>query len=276
VKAFKLELLLIGLVLSIHGPAHAALTIFAELPGVNGESDAPGHPNVIALASLSVASGGFNVTKLLDATSPDLFSAAVNGTPYAFASLLLYDDLLADAQPDAALLLHTVFVTAIQPVTIGGNPGERVSFAFATPALSLFLALPGVIGEGAAPGHSGVIEVESTGLSTSGFSVLKRVDSTSSALFTAAVSGTPYATASLFFYENILSASQPDFTLVYHNALVSSIAPAPSPEVPKENVSFAAASVQVVPEPSRTAELIPGMALLAALSRRLRLKTARV
>ena len=130
-------------------------------------------------------------------------------------------------------------------------------------------------GESAAPGHSGVIGVESAGLSTSGFSVLKRVDSTSSALFTAAVLGTPYATASLLFYEDILSASQPDFTLVYHNALVSSIAPAPSPQVPKEDVSFASASIQVVPEPSETAELILGVALLAGLSRRLRHKMVR-
>jgi type VI protein secretion system component Hcp len=262
--------LCLGAILSIHGPARAALSIFVELPGVTGESNAPGRPDVIALDSLSVAPGEFDATKLVDSTSPALFNAALSGTPYASASLLFYDDLLADTQPDAALVLHTALVSGIAPVMLGPNPGERVSFAFATPALSLFLELPGVTGESSAPGHSGVIQVESIALSANGFSVLKLVDSTSPGLFTAALSGTPYATASLLFYQDILSASQPDFALVYQHALVSGIASAGSLETPKEEVSFASDATRVVPEPA--AAYLLAVALAVAALRRARLR----
>jgi type VI protein secretion system component Hcp len=265
-KPRTLALLLVAVALSIHAPAHAALTIFVELPGVNGESNAPGRPDVIGLDSLSVASNELAATKLVDLTSPALFSAALTGTPYANASLFFYDDLLSDTQPDASLVLHTAVVTGIQAVTLGSDPGERVSFAFAAPALSLFLELPGVTGEGNAPGHSGVIEVESIALSASGFSVVKLVDATSPTLFSAALSGTPYATASLLFYADILSASQPDFALVYQNALVSGIASVPSLNVPKEAVSFASDGVHVVPEPA-TLSLLAAALVAAALSR---------
>lgn len=267
-KTHTLGILVLGALLSIHGPAHAALSIFVELPGVTGESDPPGSPDVTALDSLSIASGELAATKLIDATSPGLANALLTGTPYASASLLFYDDLLADAQPDAALVLNTAFVTGIQAVMLGPNPGERVSLAFAAPALSLFLELPGVTGESNAPGHSGVIGVESIALSANGFSVVKLVDSTSVALSTALISGTPYATASLLFYADVLSATQPDFALVYQHALVSSIAPAPSLNVSKEEVSFAFDGAHVVPEPAAGALL--GLALAAALLRRAR------
>ncbi len=109
-----------------------------------------------ALDSLFVAPAELGATKLVDASSPALPSALVTGTPYASASLLFYDDLLADTQPDAALVLNTAFVSGIQPVALSPNLGETVSFVFLAPTLSLFLELPGVAGESSAPGHSGV------------------------------------------------------------------------------------------------------------------------
>ena len=259
-KTHNLRLLVVALVLSIHGPAHAALSIFVDLPGVNGESNAPGRPDVTALDSLSIAPGKFDATKLVDSTSPGLASAALSGTPYSSASLLFYDDLLSDAQPDAALVLNTAYVTGIQSVTLGSNPGEIASFSFASPSLSMFLELPGVAGEGSAPGHSGVIQVESIALHANGFSIVKLVDSTSTALMTAALSGTPYATASLLFYENILSESKPDFAVVYENALVSGFAVDSSQNVLKEDVSFASEGVHIVPEPGVVALLAAELA----------------
>jgi len=266
-KPRRLALLLLSVALSIHRPAHAALSIFVELPGVNGESSPPGSPDVIALDSLSVAPGTFDATKLVDSTSPALATAAVTATPYSSASLLFYDDLLADTQPDAALVLHTALISGIQSLMIGPNLGERVSFSFAAPTLSLFLALPGVTGESTAPGHPGVIQVESIALSADGFSVLKLLDSTSPALSTAAVTATPFATASLLFYQDILTASRPDFALVYQQALVSSIATAGSLEVPKEEVTFASTGAHVVPEPA-AATLLAAALVAAALLRR--------
>ncbi len=239
------------LVLGLHGTARATLTIYLELPGVNGESNAPGEPDVILLDSLSLGASEFDATKLVDSTSAALASAALTGTPYSSASLFFYDDVANDATPDAGLLLQTAFVTSIQPVSLGGDPGEAVSFAFALPSLSLFLELPGVSGESSMPGHAGIIAVDSISLSGNGFSVLKTVDSTSTALATAALSGTPYATATLLFYANVLPQAQPEFALVYQNALVSSLVSVPSGGTPKEDVSFAGAGVVVAaPEPS--------------------------
>ena len=239
------------LTLALHGTARASLTVYLELPGVNGESNAPGRADVTALDSLSLGASALDATKRVDSTSPALATAAVTGTPYSTASLLFYDDVATDTQPDAALVLHTALVSGIQSISLGGNPGEVVSFVFASPSLSLFLELPGVSGESSAPGHAGVIAVDSISLSGNGFSVLKTVDSTSPALAAAVVSGTPYSTATLLLYSNVLSQTQPDFSLVYQNALASSITFAPSQNVPKEDVSFVSAGVVVAtPEPS--------------------------
>jgi type VI protein secretion system component Hcp len=264
-KKHTLAVLCLGAILSVHGPARAALSTFLELPGVTGESDPPGAADVTALDSLSISPGTFDVTKLVDSTSPALANALLSGTPYPSASLLFYDDVQSDTQPDAALVLHTALVTGTQSVAIGPNPGERVSFAFATPGLSMFLELPGVSGEANAPGHSGVIGVESVALSASGFQVVKLVDSTSPTLSAALLSGTPYASASLLFYADVLSASKPDFALVYQNALVSSIAPAPSQNVLREEVSFIFQGAHVVPEP--TGVWLVGLALVALVHR---------
>jgi type VI protein secretion system component Hcp len=265
-KTRALGLWVLGAALCLHAPANAALSVYLDLPGVTGESDAPGRADVTALDSLSVGPGAFDATKLVDGTSPALQSAALSGTPYASASLLFYDDLLSDSQPDAELVLHTALVSGIQSVMIGPNPGERVSFGFAAPTLSLFLELPGVTGEASAPGHSGVIALDSITLSANGFSVVKRVDSTSLALNVAVLSGTPYATASLLFYQDIGSASQPDFALVYQRALVTGIVAAPSQDVPREDVSFSPEGVHVVPEPGALSLVATALAvaLLAA------------
>ena len=250
-RLWLLRLLIALLALSLHGTARAALTLYLDLPGVNGESNAPGRADVTVLDSLALAPSSFDATKLVDSTSPALQSAAVGGTPYAHASLLFYDDVATDVAPDAALVLDTALITSIQVTSLGGNPGETVSFSFASPTMSLFLELPGVSGESSAPGHPGVIALESIRLSGNDFSVLKTVDSTSVALATAAVSGTPFATATLLFYSDVLSETRPDFSIVYHTALVSSIAAAPSQNIPKELVDFAAVGATVsAPEPS--------------------------
>lgn len=250
-KLWLLRLVIAALASSFQGTARAALTLYLDLPGVNGESNAPARADVTVLDSLSLGASTFDATKLVDSTSPALLSAALSGTPYASASLLFYDDVATDTAPDAELVLHTAAISAIQSVSLAGNPGETVSFSFASPSMSLFLELPGVSGESSAPGHANVIALESVRLSGNDFSVLKTVDSTSVALATAALSGTPFATATLLFYSDVLSETQPDFSLVYQSALVSSISAAPSQDVPKELVGFAAGGAIVsTPEPS--------------------------
>jgi type VI protein secretion system component Hcp len=247
--------------LATHGTAQAALTVYLDLPGVNGESNAPGRADVIALDSLSLTSSSLAATKLLDSTSPALATALVTGTPYASASLLFYDAVATDTQPDAQLVLNTALVSSIQSLSLGGNPGESVSFAFAAPSLSLYLELPGVTGESSAPGHPGVIALDAISLFAGGFSVTKSLDSTSPGLAAALVGGTPNPTATLLFYSNVVSQGAPDFSLVYGQSLVSSIVATGSQERPKEDVSFVSAGV-TAPEPAIA--LLLGAALAGA------------
>lgn len=244
-----LLLLATACLLAAHGTARAALTVYLDLPGVNGESNAPGRADVIELDSLSLDASSLAAAKLLDSTSPALATALVNGTPYPSASLLFYDSVATDTQPDAQLVLQTALVSSIQSILLGGNPGESVSFAFAAPSLSLYLELPGVSGESSAPGHPGVIALDAISLFAGGFSVTKSLDSTSPGLAAALVGGTPYSSATLLLYSNVQSQSAPDFSLVYTQSLVSSIAASGSQQVPKEDVTFASVGV-TVPEPA--------------------------
>jgi type VI protein secretion system component Hcp len=190
------------------------------------------------------------------------------GTPYATASLLFYDSVATDTQPDAGLVLHTALVSSIQSTLLGGNPGEVVSFAFASPSVSLYLELSGVTGESSAPGHPGVIALDSISLTSDGFAVHKAVDSTSTGLLTAEALGTPYATASLLVYSNLLAETRPDFALVYQHALVSSIVTQASQERPTEDVTFSVAGVTVTPEPATAGLLAMALVAAAALRRR--------
>lgn len=248
-------------------PADAALSVFLDLPGVNGETNAPGRPDVIALDSLTLAAGSFDAAKPVDSTSPALFAADATATPYASASLLFYDSVATDTQPDAQLVLHTALVSSIQSVLLGGNPGELVSFVFASPSVSLFLELPGVTGESSAPGHPGVIALDSFTLTPGGFTVHKAVNSTSPGLLNAEVLGHPYAAASLLVYSDVLAQSEPDFALVYQQALVSSIATQSLGNRPTEDVSFVTQGVTVTPEPATASLLVAAFAAAAVLRR---------
>jgi type VI protein secretion system component Hcp len=67
-----------------------AITMYLELPGITGESSTPGHPGVIPIESLTIANNAFSVVKLVDATSPDLFSDAALATTFADARILFY------------------------------------------------------------------------------------------------------------------------------------------------------------------------------------------
>jgi type VI protein secretion system component Hcp len=219
---------------------------------------------VTELGSLTLSGGSFDAAKLVDATSPALQQAEVTATPFSTTSLLFYDSLTTDTQPDAQLVLHTTLVTSIQPQVVGGNPGELVSFSFASPSVSLFLELPGVSGESSAPGHPGVIALDSFTLSGSGFAVHKVVDSTSTALQTAELLAHAYATATLLVYSNVLTQSQPDFELVYQQALVSSIATQSLGQRPTEDVTFATTGVTVTPEPAQAELALVALGALLA------------
>ena len=129
---------------SLCADAHATqLNTYLRLEGLPGESSPPGSPAAIAVETVGLRSGAFDVLKPLDSTSSSLALAEGMGTVYTNVSLLFYDDLATDSEPDAALVLHTSLVSSISPATLGGSlAGESVSFSFASPGLSMFLGFP--------------------------------------------------------------------------------------------------------------------------------------
>ncbi|MFI5315194.1 MAG: hypothetical protein ACHQ6T_05815 [Myxococcota bacterium] len=266
-KAFPVVAL--ALALSLSAVARASdVSSYMKLEGVAGESTPPSLTNAIAIDPLLLDPNGFSITKRIDSTSLALSTAEVTANPFSSATLYFYDDVLTDSQPDASLVLHTALISSITPVTLGSDPGERVAFATLSPTLSLFLELSGLSGESSAPGHPGVIAVDSILLSGNGFSVLKTVDSTSSALLLAAISANPFASATLLVYQNVLSETKPDLEFIFQRALVSSVSSAPSSgEILKENAAFVAQGVTVVPEPTGLSTLAAGLVAVAALWR---------
>jgi type VI protein secretion system component Hcp len=265
-----LQFVLFALLISVHGEARASFSSYMNFEGVAGESNPPGAPGSIAIDSLGLGSATAEITKPVDSTSSAIAQAEGSGTPFSSATVLFYDDPNTASAPDASLVLNQVLVSGIQTVTLGSRLSENVSLVYATPSVSMFLELPGVTGESSAPGFSGLIAVQSVSLSSNGFSVVKALDSTSTALSLAALNANPFATASLLFYTNILGETHPDFSLVYQQALVSQIVTASGGERPTESVTFVAANSTVghpVPEPGAETELLAAVLVGAAVTR---------
>ena len=67
-------------------------------------------------------------------------------------------------------------------------------------AATIFLDLPGITGESPVPGYPAAIEVQSITFSSSGFSIVKRIDKASPQIFAAVVQGATFSNASALFY----------------------------------------------------------------------------
>jgi hypothetical protein len=261
--------------LAAHGTAHATLSTYLGLSGLDGNSDAPGRPDVIGLDSFGFGASTLGVAKLSDSTTLELAMAKLSGTPYTTATLFFYDSEETDSQPDAELVMNAAVVTSLQQVQLccGTRLGEWVTFSFASPSLALFLELPGIAGESSAPGHPDVIALDWISLtSDSSFHVGRHVDSTSFALESARLGGTQFPSARLLVYSDLGPQSQPDFSLVYANTLVSVIVDESTEDTLLEAVFFSVGGV-IVPEPSATLLLAAALAALG-VSRALRSRRA--
>lgn len=104
------------------------LQLYLEIPGIPGESNTPGHANIMSIDSFSLF-GDFSIEKLTDGASDDLFLATAQGTVFPIARLLLYDTLPPAAAPDAIIEFHDVLATSAS--SIGGGR-ESYSFNFDT------------------------------------------------------------------------------------------------------------------------------------------------
>jgi hypothetical protein len=85
----------------------------------------------------------------------------------------------------------------------------------------IYLNIPSIAGEDPVPGHPGTMAVQSLTITPDAFSVVKRVDKASPAIFNAVVTGTPLGTASVFLY-NSTPSGPADATLSFPNVLASS------------------------------------------------------
>ena len=100
-----------------------ATYLYLELPG-SGNSTL----GRIPIDSLTITDNTFSVHKPIDAASPALAAALLNGAPFPGASLLVYTDPTGAAGPNVSVVFSHVLISAITPDVGGANPGETISF----------------------------------------------------------------------------------------------------------------------------------------------------
>jgi type VI protein secretion system component Hcp len=104
------------------------LALYLELPGISGESSAPGAPNVIAIDSLTITGNSFSVHKAIDSTSPALQSALLGAHDFVTASLLFYSSISTETKPDFSIVFAHALISNIASNGVSEQPTETVSF----------------------------------------------------------------------------------------------------------------------------------------------------
>ena len=232
--------------------ARAGYTSYLKLDGVTGESQPPGLADATLVRSLTLGSHTFSETQIVDSTSSSLQLALLQGSSMA-GEIAFYKQPITTSEPYEKILFHDIILSSIQTGTFNSQPSENVSFQFASPATYLYLALPGTNGSGSPPGRPGVIPIDSLTITDNVFSVHRAVDATSPSLAAAFLNGSAFSSASLLVYTDITAQTQPDFSIVFDQALISSIVGDSSGQIPGETISFAATDANVVPEPTGAA-----------------------
>ena len=108
------------------------LELYLEVPGIPGESNTPGHANVMQINSFTLTGNNFTIVKLQDSASDDLFLANAQGVQFASARLLLYDALPLGSEPDAVLEFEDLLISSSQGVPDPVQPLEQHTFSFDT------------------------------------------------------------------------------------------------------------------------------------------------
>jgi type VI protein secretion system component Hcp len=221
-----------------------AASLFLQVPGITGEQSPPGFPGAMAVQSLQITPDHFAIVKDLDSASSAITAAVVAGTLFPAAHALVYTSPPV-APPDASLTFQNVIATGQQ--LLGGGT-EQDSFV-ATNPVSMFLELPGITGGSSTPGHPGIIQISSFTLSANQFSIIKSIDSATAGIMTAVVTGTPFATSSVLFYNSASPSGPPDSVFTFGTVVATASQIGAGGEVPSEQDTFAFASV---PEPAIT------------------------
>jgi type VI protein secretion system component Hcp len=252
-RAFALTGLLLALVIAGGFPrfAHAGYTSYLKLEGVDGEANPPGLDKATHVLSVTLGQHAFGETQRDDSTSSTLQQDLLGGTSISQATIAFYkNDPNTASEPYETILFHDVIVNSIMTTTLNAQPAEHVSFQFASPATYYYLALPG----------PGVIPIDSLTITDNVFSVHRAVDASSPALAAAFANGVDFSSASLLVFTNSAAGTPPDFSIVFDQALISSIVGDGSGADLGETISFAAADANVVPEPAVALLLVLGAA----------------
>jgi type VI protein secretion system component Hcp len=225
-----------------------AASLYLYVPSITGENPTPGYPGAMAVQSLTVTPNGFSVVKNVDKASPTIFSDVTTAELLHTTNVLLYNSP-PSGPPNATLAFQNVIASSY--LVLGGGITEQDGFNATTPA-SMYLELPGVTGESTTPGHPGVMQIDSFFLTGNDFSIIKSVDNASPAIESLILTGTPFSTASVLFY-NSPPSGQPDAILIFQNVLGSSHQQSSGGDLSIETDTFN--FINVVPEPPSTALL---------------------
>ena len=112
--------------------AQNPLALFLEVPGIPGESNAPGHPNIMYIRSFELVGNEFRIGRAPDSASDDLFLANAMGVQFPFARLILSDSTLPDISVDAVVEFHNLLIRSSQVLGQLNEPIELHKFNFAT------------------------------------------------------------------------------------------------------------------------------------------------
>jgi type VI protein secretion system component Hcp len=243
--------------------AAGAVESYLNIPGVNGEDPVPGYPDAMAVSSVKIRPNEFTITKTVDAASPSLFLAVVNGTAFGTSNLFFYNGT-PTGSPDAKLEFFNTFATSYQSLDA---TTETVGFNAENP-LKLYLEVPGIPGESSTPGHPNIMHIESWELTSNDFTIVKLLDSASDDLFLAGATGDHFPVARLLLYDSLPPGGAPDAVVEFHDLLVSAYQPIADPVQPLEAVSFNFATLsQPVPEPGAGVLVVMASMLMVATQR---------
>lgn len=251
-------------VLALPTSLASAASYYVHIPGINGEQSVPGFVNAMNVKSLTIAPQSFSMVKAIDGASPQLFLAVAQGNPLS-ATALAYDGAPSPA-PDGLIPFPTVLASSYQ--ALGNGIDEEVGFSATNPG-SLYLELPGIVGEQTTPGHPGVMKLNSVKLTANDFTIVKPTDGASPALFQAVVQGNNFPQARVLFYDAANPVGPPQQIFNFSTILVSSYQNIGGIPVPLEQVTFSFAHI---PEPASATILIMGVGLIVGRRSRLALR----
>jgi len=212
VACARLSILASALVL---GATAGADTLYLSILTITGENPVPGYPGAMSIQSISISETGFSIQKQVDKASPQILQAVADGTPLGTASLLFYNSV-PENPPDGLLSFSSVLASAYH---LNGQT-ETDSFATTTSEF-MFLEVAGIPFESSTPAHSNVTPIDSLSISSSEFSVVRRIDSASPAILEAVIDGTPFPAATVLFYDSPMPQGPPDTELAFNNVFIT-------------------------------------------------------